>query len=106
MLNSLSQKMLKLYEKHCYIIDDKKLSDTDEKFFKSILNGTTDQSCLIDALSSLAQYLYIYFNKRSIVLIDEYDWPMEHTEKINYDDVNSLFRSMYSSVAKVIYFYC
>ena len=106
MLNSLRQRMLKLYEKHRYILDDKKLSDTDEKFFKKILNGTTNQSYLTDALSSLAQYLYTYFNKRSIILIDEYDWPMEHTEKMDYDDVNALFRSMYSSVAKVRYFYC
>ncbi|GET50477.1 AAA family ATPase [Rhizophagus irregularis DAOM 181602=DAOM 197198] len=100
MLNSLKQKMVKLYEKHRYILDDKKLSNTNEKFFKKILNGTTDQSYLTDALSSLAEYLYIYFNKRSIILIDEYDWPMKNTEKINYDDVNFLFQSMYSSVAK------
>lgn len=106
MLNSLKQKMVKLYEKHRYILDDKKLSNTNEKFFKKILNGTTDQSYLTDALSSLAEYLYIYFNKRSIILIDEYDWPMKNTEKINYDDVNFLFQSMYSSVAKVKNFYC
>ncbi|RGB25410.1 hypothetical protein C1646_667276 [Rhizophagus diaphanus] len=100
MLNSLKQRMLKLYEKHHYILDNKKLSDTDKKFFKKILNGTTDQSYLTEALSSLAQYLFTYFNKRSIILIDEYDWPMENTEKIDYDDVNFLFQSMYSSVAK------
>ncbi|CAB4408267.1 unnamed protein product [Rhizophagus irregularis] len=60
MLNSLKQKMSKLYEKHHYILDDKKLSNTNEKFFKKILNGTTDQSYLTDALSSLAEYLYIF----------------------------------------------
>src|SRR5947199_6893140 len=106
MLNSLKQRMMGLYEMHRYILDDKKFSHTNKKFFRKILKGTTDQSYLINALSSLAQFLYTYFNKRSIIFIDEYDWPMEHTEKMDYDDVNALFRSMYSSVAKVRYFYC
>ncbi|RIA85819.1 hypothetical protein C1645_857259 [Glomus cerebriforme] len=100
MLNSLGQRMSKLYENYRYILDDKKLSDTEENFFKKILNGTTDESYLIEALSSLAKYLYTYYDKCSIILIDDYDWPMEHTEKINYDDINSLFQFMYSSIAK------
>ncbi|GET03139.1 AAA family ATPase [Rhizophagus clarus] len=91
---------MSLYEMHRYILDDKKFSHTNIKFFRKILKGTTDQSYLTNALSSLAQFLYTYFNKRSIILIDEYDWPIEHTEKIDYDDVNDLFQSMYLSIAK------
>ncbi|RIA99182.1 hypothetical protein C1645_811649 [Glomus cerebriforme] len=72
----------------------------DEDFFKKILKGITDQSALISSLSSLTRYLHECYNKSSVILIDEYDWPMEHTKDKDYKDINSLFQSMYSNVAK------
>ena len=53
--------------------------------------------------SSLTRYLYEYFGRKIIILVDEYDWPMEHARNF-YDRANAFFGSMYSSVAKVYYF--
>ncbi|RIA95611.1 hypothetical protein C1645_733909 [Glomus cerebriforme] len=104
MLNSIKKRLSDLYEQHRYIIDNNLLEMNEEDFFKKILRGTTDQSALINSLSRLARYLRKCYNKSSVILIDEYDWPMKHAKNKDYEDINSLFQSMYSNVAKVTYF--
>ncbi|KAF0406856.1 DUF1703-domain-containing protein [Gigaspora margarita] len=53
----------------------------------------------MDALSSMARYHNDYFAQQTIILIDEYDWPMEHAGSF-YNEADIFFKSMYSSVAK------
>jgi len=104
MLSTIKARISDLYEQHRYIIDNNFLETADNEFFNKILNGTTDQSVLMNSLSRLARYLHKYYNKSSVILIDEYDWPMEHAKNKDYEKINSLFRSIYSNVAKVTYF--
>ncbi|RIA87459.1 hypothetical protein C1645_740101 [Glomus cerebriforme] len=104
MLNSIKVRLSDLYKQHRYIIDNNLLETDEEAFFKKILRGTTDQSALINSLSRLACYFHKCYNKRSVILIDEYDWPMEHAKNKDYEDISSLFRTMYSVIAKVTYF--
>lgn len=104
MLNSIKDRISDLYKEHIYILGSKKLIVYDEKNFEMIVKGTKTRSTLINSLSSLARYLYTYFDVNPIILIDEYDWPMEHAGKF-YEEANSFFQSMYSSVAKVSYFF-
>ncbi|CAG8760830.1 3565_t:CDS:2, partial [Ambispora leptoticha] len=99
MLNSIKRRISNLYMEHRYILDNKKLYTNDKSYFENILNEIIDGSRLMDALSSLTRYLYEYFGRNIIILIDEYDWPMEHARNF-YDRANTFFRSMYSSVAK------
>ena len=103
MLNSIKRRISNIYKEHRYILDNKKLYTNDKSYFENILNETIDASSLMDALSSLTRYLYEYFGRKIIILVDEYDWPMEHARNF-YDRANAFFGSMYSSVAKVYYF--
>ncbi|CAG8665322.1 34174_t:CDS:10, partial [Racocetra persica] len=102
MLSSIRKRISDLYQEHCYIMDNKKLYKNDESLFTKTLDGTIDNSYLMDALSSMSRYLHEYFGKQAIILIDEYDWSMEHAGNF-YDSANSFFRSMYSMVAKVLF---
>ncbi|CAI2197403.1 4194_t:CDS:2, partial [Funneliformis geosporum] len=54
MHGSLMRRISDLYTEHRYILDDKVLAKSDEKFFKKILAGTTNESNLCSALSCLA----------------------------------------------------
>ena len=90
MLNSIKRRISNLYKEHRYILDNKKLYTDDKSYFENILNETINESCLMDTLSSLTCYLYEYFGSKIIILIDEYDWPMEHARKF-YDRVNAFF---------------
>ncbi|CAG8793121.1 15681_t:CDS:2, partial [Racocetra persica] len=80
MLNSIRKRISDLYKEHSYILDNKKLREYDEPLFKNIINGTIKESDLMDALSDLARHLHNYFGKQTIILIDEYNWPMEYAE--------------------------
>ncbi|RIB17942.1 hypothetical protein C2G38_1389601 [Gigaspora rosea] len=99
MLSSIMKRISDLYQEHRYIMDNKKLHEYDEPLFKNIINETIDESHLMDALSDLARHLHDYFDKQTIILIDEYDWPMEHAGSF-YNEADIFFKSMYSSVAK------
>ncbi|CAG8616981.1 3411_t:CDS:2, partial [Ambispora leptoticha] len=99
MLNSIKEKISDLYKEHRYIIDNKKLHIDDELLFKNIIDETIDESHLINTISRLSRYLHEYFGKQTIILIDEYDWPMEHAGSF-YNEADIFFKSMYSSVAK------
>ncbi len=102
MLSTIKDQISVLYKQHKYILDSKQIIDYDKKDFKKIMKGTEKRSLLIDSLTNLACHLKTYFHVKSIILIDEYDWLMEHAGD-SYDDANSFFRTMYSNVAKVSY---
>ncbi|CAG8607437.1 3418_t:CDS:2 [Ambispora gerdemannii] len=99
MLCSIRKRISELYDEHRYIIDNKKLYPDNESLFINTLDGTTNKQYLMAALSDLARYLHKYFGKQTILLIDEYDWPMEHARSF-YNEADIFFKSMYSSVAK------
>ena len=102
MLSTIKDRISVLYKQHKYIFDSKQIIDYDKKDFKKIMKGTEKRSLLIDSLTNLARHLKTYFHVKPIILIDEYDWPMEYAGNF-YDETNSFFRSIYSSVAKVSY---
>ncbi|KAF0356340.1 DUF1703-domain-containing protein [Gigaspora margarita] len=99
MLSSIRKRISDLYKEHRYIIDNKKLHEDDESLFRKTLDGTIDNSYLMYALSSMSRYLHEYFGRQIIILIDEYDWSMEHAGSF-YSKANIFFKCMYSSIAK------
>ncbi|RIA79085.1 hypothetical protein C1645_841564 [Glomus cerebriforme] len=99
MINTIKDRISGLYKQHTYILDSMQILTCDKENFNTIMTGTQNRSLLIDSLTSLARHLNIYFHVKPIILIDEYDWPMEHAGDF-YEEANSFFRSMYSSVAK------
>jgi hypothetical protein len=102
MISTVKDRIKNLYEQHSYVLDSKVLSKDEENDFRKIKKGTKSKSHLINSLTSLARHLNTYFHVKPVILIDEYDWPMEHAGDF-YEDANSFFRTMYSSVAKVSY---
>src|SRR5437870_4775830 len=91
MLCSIKEKISDLYKEHCYILDNKKLYESDELLFKNIINETIDESHLINIISRLLCYYHEYFGKQTIILIDEYDWPMELAGSF-YNEANFFFK--------------
>ena len=102
MINTIKNRISGLYIQHSYILESKQILACDKKIFKKIMKGTKDRALLINSLGNLARHLNTYFSVNSVILIDEYDWPMDHAGDF-YREANSFFRSMYSSVAKVSY---
>ncbi len=77
---SFLRKMKKLvqleFERHDRVLQSDKVTRTEKRFFDSVLNDTAHPEEYSDALFFLSRCLTRYYEKRTVILIDEYDTPL------------------------------
>ena len=66
-----------LYQSYVDLLASPRLTTNQKKYFQAILNQEVDQFELKKALFKLTEYLYTHYQQEVIVLIDEYDTPVE-----------------------------
>ena len=87
-----------LYEEHSYIKD--KLSINEKEEYDKILFKKDDAE-YDNALLNLTKYLYNYYQKKVVLLIDEYDSPLITANQFNYyKETINFFRDFLSSALK------
>ena len=88
-----------LFSEYEYLIND--LSGADSDKFKKIINEDANLSNLGRSLKLLTKMLYEKYNKKVVVLIDEYDSPLV-SAYINgyYEKAKDFFKTFYSMVLK------
>ncbi|MBW6411168.1 AAA family ATPase [Clostridium weizhouense] len=97
---SITRRIAEEYKRHEYILKSEKLKDDKERFLK-ILREQGDEGDYIDSLFFLSQCLEKYHNKKTIILIDEYDVPLENSFFEGfYDRMISFLRSLFESALK------
>ena len=62
------------------------LEDEEKKQFQSILDGSANQALFADSLKKLTLWLNRYTQKKVIVLIDEYDTPVQAAYLLSFYD--------------------
>ena len=88
------------FRRHDYILKSDKLNQEKEKYLR-ISKAEDDDSLYIAALKFLSQCLEKYHGKKVIVLIDEYDVPLENAFFEGfYDKMIKFIRSLFESVLK------
>ena len=91
----------KEFYRHKEILSSNKISEIDKKEYVSILEKTADNSQYLYALKLLSDCLKEAYNKNVIILIDEYDVPLESAYLGGfYDDMVNLIRSVFESALK------
>ena len=65
-----------LYVKFHYLRDSSVLTEADRRFFDSVWEDMGDVEASI-AVQKLSEYLFRYHGKRVIILLDEYDTPLQ-----------------------------
>jgi hypothetical protein len=75
MMLTISKIMRKAYKAHRYLLDDENLYEEDREYFLNILKTPTTVSYK-EALEELIAMLERKWGKRVIVLIDEYEKPL------------------------------
>ncbi|RHZ62760.1 hypothetical protein Glove_335g63 [Diversispora epigaea] len=89
----------KIYGEYCYLINN--LYPEEQEEYQQILDKTCNISDLEFALKKLSKYLRQHFKQGCIVLIDEYDSPIECAyNKGYYEDSKDFFQVMFSSLLK------
>ena len=89
------------YGRHAYLFKSEKLSDEDKIYFKKIYAKHASRGDLELSVIKLSYFLEIHHQKKSYLLIDEYDTPInESCIHGYYDDAIDFLRNMYSFALK------
>lgn len=90
-----------LYVKFAYICNSDIFLASDIAYYNKMLSGSMNEAEATSAIYQLSDYLYRYYKKKVIILLDEYDTPMQEAYLNGYWDKLSAFtRSMFNSTFK------
>ena len=100
-ISSFSNVIYELLEKNLEILSSDQLSDTTKDILNKLHNRS---SCIEDlkiSLRVITNALYTYYLQKVIVLIDEYDVPLQAAYQNNYyEEMVEFLRSVFSSALK------
>lgn len=93
----MRQLLMKQYEKNSFLLESKVLSDSEKNYFERMASDMSEQDAPM-ALYQLSDYLYRYYNKKVIILLDEYDTPMQEAYVDGYwGELVAFTRSMFNA---------
>ncbi|MBW6409670.1 AAA family ATPase [Clostridium weizhouense] len=88
------------FRRHEYILQSDELTNEKEQYLR-IVKGDDEEGLYITSLKFLSQCLEKYHKKKAIILIDEYDVPLENSFFEGfYDRMISFLRSLFESALK------
>lgn len=97
----LIDEVIKEYERHRYVLLGDKLPDTVKGRYSLILEGKAEPAAYAKGLAFLSSCLKMYHGKNTIILIDEYDVPLENAYFAGfYDEMAGFIRSLFESALK------
>ena len=89
------------FQRHQYILTSEKISGEDKKLFEKIADRKAEYDDYSGALVFLCKCLYLATDKKTVVLIDEYDVPLESAYfRGFYEEMVDFIRSLFESVLK------
>ena len=89
------------FERHAYILEGNCLTEQEEAIFRRVLKAENDPVLYARALKILSSCLEKYHGKKCIILIDEYDVPLENAWVQGfYDEMIGFIRSLFESALK------
>lgn len=96
----ICQLIIDLYSRHNYLKDCAWMTAADKEFFDSVRTGMPDVVATL-AIYKLCDYLYRHYGKKVIILLDEYDTPMQEAYVSGYwDELVGFTRSMFNAAFK------
>ena len=99
-LARIYQILTDLYNKHIFLLDSGLLTEEEKRFFTSV-NSRMDETTATIAIHYLANFMSRYYGKKVIILLDEYDTPMQEAYVNGFwDDLVAFTRSMFNSTFK------
>jgi hypothetical protein len=96
----LKEEIVYEFRRHEYILESEKLKNEKEKYLK-IVRADGDRKLYATSLKFLSNCLEKYHDKKVIILIDEYDVPLENAYfRGFYDKMIDFIRSLFESSLK------
>ncbi len=88
------------YNKNDYLLKGNLLNDREKEFYQEVSVSMSDSTAAA-ALRSLSDFLGRYYGRKAIILLDEYDTPMQEAYVNGYwDEMTGFIRSLFNSTFK------
>ena len=99
-LELIKDEIVELYNNHLYLLESNALAENEKNDFKDIINKTALTTTYKGSLKKLSKYLFKYYNQKVVILIDEYDTPIQAGYNKFYEEVVSFMRNLLSGAYK------
>lgn len=97
---AVSSILFDVYQQNRFLLDGDTLSEEEKNYFKSI-KPKMDRETAVNALNALSNFLNRYYDRGVIILLDEYDTPMQEAWFAGYwDEAVVFFRSFFNAAFK------
>ncbi len=101
MYESLTLSLRNEFKRHADILENVSVNSADKAFFEKIMGGDATQVEYQASLGQLSHMLSDAYNARVVVIIDEYDTPIQQGYGCGYyNEVIEFMRNLFSSVLK------
>lgn len=96
----INQILTDLYYENSFLLESDRLLPEEKEDFRQVSMGMPEVTATM-AIHCLSKYLYKHYNKRVIILLDEYDTPMQEAYVNGYwEELVSFTRSMFNAAFK------
>lgn len=97
----LKKQIAEEYIRHQYVLKSEELIDSEKELYQQVMSLSDDNKIYADAIAFLSKCLEKYHHKEVIILIDEYDVPLENAYFSGfYDEMTAFMRSLMESALK------
>jgi len=97
---SIASVIFEAYQHNRFLLEGNLLSEKEKEYFKSIEHGMSQETAA-ESINILSDFLSRYYGKKVIILLDEYDTPMQEAWLAGYwDEAAGFFRSFFNAVFK------
>lgn len=94
------RKLVRLYSEHEFLRDCGCLNDRDREYFDNVREDMSDDVAVV-ALNYLSDYMSRYYGKKVLILLDEYDTPLQEAYVCGYwEALTGFIRSLFNSTFK------
>ncbi len=98
---ALADEIYNEFMRHRYVLQSDALLSIEKERYENLLNRRASKEELAKAFAFLSMCLFKYHGKKSIILIDEYDVPLENAYfRGFYDEMIDFIRSLFESALK------
>ncbi len=92
---ALKDLISKLYKNFIFLLNSEKMMDYEKEIFMKIIRRSAKRIDFKNSLSDLSEYLRKHFNKKVIILVDEYDAPIiKAFRNSNYENEKTYYNNV------------
>ena len=89
------------FQRHSELLDSKRVSAYDKKYFSYVLDGDVNENDMAMSFMNLSRMLHKHHGIEPIIIIDEYDTPIQQGHmKGYYEEVINFMRTLFSGGLK------